>query len=124
MTVSELLRADDPIPTITASQAPRRSAQRRTLQADRRPVQWLLCSAGERGNRLPAALNPDKTYAGGQTISVSAETHQLPLFIRVGSSVKLGNLNQLWLESVEIARKKPDLRTLEASVKSWFEKQR
>jgi len=46
----------------------------------------------------------------------------LPLFVRVGSSVKLSNLNQLWRESVEIARKKPDLKALEASVKMWFEK--
>ena len=74
------------------------------------------------GNRWRDAWNPDKTYAGGQTISVSAEPHQLPLFIRVGSSVKLGNLNQLWMESVEIARKKPDLKALEASVKAWIEK--
>jgi alpha-glucosidase (family GH31 glycosyl hydrolase) len=74
------------------------------------------------GNRWRDAWNPDKTYAGGQTISVSAEPHQLTLFIRVGSSLKPWNLNELWLESLEIARKKPDLRALEASVNAWFEK--
>jgi hypothetical protein len=58
---------------------------------------------------------------GGLTISVSAETHQLPLFILVGSSLKPWNLNQLWASSVETARKKPDLRALEAGVNAWFQ---
>src|SRR5688572_24184509 len=74
------------------------------------------------GNRWRDAWNPEKIYAGGQTISVGADSHQLPLFVRVGSSVKLGDLNQLWLESVEIARRKPDLKSLDAGVKEWFEK--
>jgi alpha-D-xyloside xylohydrolase len=74
------------------------------------------------GNRWRDAWNPDKTYTGGQTISVSAETHQMPMFIRVGSSLKGWNLNQMWQESTEIAKKRPDLRALEASVKTWFEK--
>ena len=75
------------------------------------------------GNRWRDAWNPDKTYAGGQTISVNAEVHQLPLFIRVGSSLKPWNLNQMWLDAMTAARQKPDLRRLEASVNSWFEKQ-
>ena len=74
------------------------------------------------GSRWRDAWNPAKVYAGGQTISVNAETHQLPLFIREGSSLKAWNLNQLWMESGEIARKRPDLRALEAGVKVWFEK--
>ena len=61
-------------------------------------------------------------YSGGQTITVRAETHQMPLFIREGSSVKLGDLNQEWQESIAIARKKPDLRMLDAEVKAWFDK--
>jgi alpha-glucosidase (family GH31 glycosyl hydrolase) len=75
------------------------------------------------GNRWRDAWNPEKIYAGGQTISADADTHQLPTFIRVGSSLKPWNLNELWRESVEIARKKPDLKPLDASVKAWFEKQ-
>jgi alpha-glucosidase (family GH31 glycosyl hydrolase) len=73
------------------------------------------------GNRWLDAWSPEKIYAGGQTISVSAQPHQLPILVRVGSPVKLGNLNQLWMESVEIARRKPDLRALDAGVKGWFE---
>jgi alpha-glucosidase (family GH31 glycosyl hydrolase) len=74
------------------------------------------------GSRWRDAWNPDKTYDGGQTISVNAETHQLPIFIRVGSSLKPWNLNQLWTDSVEVARKKPDLRPLDASLNAWFQK--
>ena len=75
------------------------------------------------GNRWRDAWNPEKTYAGGQTISVSAEIHQLPLFIRVGSSLKPWNLNQMWRDAMTAARQKPDLRRLEARVNAWFEKE-
>jgi hypothetical protein len=50
------------------------------------------------------------------------EKHQTPLFIRVGSKVQVGDLNQEWKESQEIASKKPDLKALDAEVKAWFEK--
>jgi hypothetical protein len=42
----------------------------------------------------------------------------------VGSPVKLGDLNQLWRDSVQIAKNKPNLRELETSVNGWFEKQK
>jgi len=74
------------------------------------------------GNRWRDAWNPEKTYDGGQTISVSAETYQQPIFIRVGSSLKGWDLKRMWQESTEIARRKPDLHALEASVNAWFEK--
>jgi alpha-glucosidase (family GH31 glycosyl hydrolase) len=74
------------------------------------------------GARWRDAWNPDKVYAGGQTVTVSAASHQIPLFIRVGSSIKLGDLNKEWQESVTIAQKRPDLKSLDAGVKSWFAK--
>jgi alpha-glucosidase (family GH31 glycosyl hydrolase) len=61
-----------------------------------------------------------KVYRGGRTITVTAEPHQLPLFIRVGSSVQVGNLNKEWQESVDI-RRKPDLKTLDAELKAWWD---
>ena len=73
------------------------------------------------GDRWRDAWNPDKIYPGGQTITVNAELHQIPLFVRVGSSVKLGDLNQEWQESRAIAAKKPDLKTLDAELRAWFE---
>jgi alpha-D-xyloside xylohydrolase len=64
----------------------------------------------------------DRVYDGGQTITVNAELHETPLFIREGSNVKLGNLNQEWADSHAIAEKRPDLKALDAQVKAWFEK--
>jgi alpha-D-xyloside xylohydrolase len=61
--------------------------------------------------------HPEKTYRGGQTIETRAELHQIPLFIRDGVNLPIGDLSREWQESVEIARKKPDLKTLEATIK-------
>ena len=55
------------------------------------------------GHKWRDAWNPDRVYQGGRTITVKAELHQLPLFIRVGSSVDLGDLNREWKESHAIA---------------------
>ncbi len=76
------------------------------------------------GQQWRDAWNPDKIYKGGQTITVNAELHQIPLFIRLGSTVKLGDLHQEYKESVAIAQKKPDLKALDAEVKAWFEKRK
>ena len=67
-----------------------------------------------------AAANPDRTYHGGQTITVHAELHQIPLFIRSGSKIQLGDLNREFTESLSIAQKKPYLRALDAEAKMWF----
>jgi len=63
-----------------------------------------------------------ETYDGGQTIEVAAEPHQIPIFVRVGSKIDVGDLNKEWEESTEIAKKKPDLRALEAEPIDWFAK--
>jgi len=92
----------------------------------------LVSPIWEKGKReqdvyLPAgaqwrdAWRPDKIYRGGQRISVAADLHQMPLFIRVGSNVQLGDLNAEWKESLAIAEKKPDLKALDAELKTWFE---
>jgi alpha-D-xyloside xylohydrolase len=74
------------------------------------------------GQQWRDAWHPEKTYKGGQTITVQAELHQIPLFLRVGSSVKLGDLSREYQESLAIAANKPDLRALDAEVKAWFDK--
>lgn len=74
-----------------------------------------------RGSRWRYAWD-GKIYDGGQRITVNAERHQIPLFVRVGSKVNLGDLNQEWKESREIAEKPPDLKALDAELRSWFEK--
>ncbi|MEY4386536.1 MAG: hypothetical protein RLY20_1819 [Verrucomicrobiota bacterium] len=74
------------------------------------------------GAKWRDAWNPEKTYEGGRTITVKAAAHQIPIFVRVGSEVKLGDLNKAWEESLAIAAKRPDLKVLEAEVNAWFEK--
>jgi alpha-glucosidase (family GH31 glycosyl hydrolase) len=68
------------------------------------------------------AWNPAKVYTGGKSIKVKAELHQIPIFIRVGSNVELGDLNQEWEEAQKIAQQPPDLKPLEAEVNAWLEK--
>ena len=63
-----------------------------------------------------------KTYDGGQTIKVTAEPYKIPIFVRVGPKLDLGDLNKEWKESWAIAQKKPDLTALEAEVNGWFAK--
>jgi alpha-glucosidase (family GH31 glycosyl hydrolase) len=74
------------------------------------------------GSRWRDAWNPVGVYPGGQTLTVHAELHQLPIFVRVGSGIDLGDLNQQFAESTEVASRRPDLQALETEVKSWFEK--
>ncbi|MEO6390719.1 MAG: TIM-barrel domain-containing protein [Pyrinomonadaceae bacterium] len=93
----------------------------------------LVSPVWEKGKRtqevyLPAgdswrdAWNPGKTYPGGQTVNVPADLYQIPIFIRVGSKVELGDLVQEWKESQSIADRKPDLKALDAELKSWFDR--
>jgi alpha-D-xyloside xylohydrolase len=95
----------------------------------------LVSPVWEKGKReqevyLPAgsswsdAWQPGKIYKGGQTITVKSEMHQIPIFIREGSTIKLGDLNKEWRDSVEIASHKPDLKALEAGVVAWFNQYR
>jgi alpha-glucosidase (family GH31 glycosyl hydrolase) len=73
-------------------------------------------------SRWRDAWNPDVIYKGGQVVTVDAATHKLPIFVRVGSPLFLGDLNHEWQESQAIAKTKPDLKALEASVNAWFAK--
>jgi alpha-D-xyloside xylohydrolase len=59
------------------------------------------------------AWNPEQEFAGGQTITVSTPLHKLPLFLRKGSELNLGDLNVLYAESVEKTRTEPDIKELE-----------
>lgn len=65
-----------------------------------------------------------KVYDGGQMIKVATDQHHIPIFVRVGSKVDLGDLNKEWKESWDNAQKRPDLATLEKEAKDWFAKQK
>lgn len=72
------------------------------------------------GSRWRDAWHPEKIYRGGQTVEVPAELHQIPLFIRVGSKIELGDLNLEYKEALAIAQQRPDLARLDAELKSRF----
>jgi alpha-D-xyloside xylohydrolase len=76
------------------------------------------------GARWRDAWRPSSVYAGGQTVTARAELHQIPIFVREGSGIDLGDLNREWQESIDIASHKPDLKALEAEVIAWFDKYR
>ena len=69
------------------------------------------------------AWNPAKTYVGGQIINVEAPLHHLPIFVRVGSNLDLGDLNREWEESLAIAQTPPNLKALDAGVSEWYANQ-
>ncbi|MEJ2108560.1 MAG: glycoside hydrolase family 31 protein, partial [Acidobacteriota bacterium] len=72
------------------------------------------------GDRWRDAWRPEKIYEGGRTAEISAEMHQIPLFVRVGSGVELGDLNLEYKDALKIAAQKPDLARLDAELKSEF----
>lgn len=53
---------------------------------------------------------------------VDSELHQLPIFVRVTAKIDLGDLQKEWTDSVAIANTRPDLKTLDGEVRSWFER--
>jgi alpha-glucosidase (family GH31 glycosyl hydrolase) len=65
------------------------------------------------GEKWIDAWDKKKVYPGGVTIIVEAPLYKMPIFIRKGSSVNLGNLNRLYEESMKIAAKKPDIEKLQ-----------
>jgi alpha-D-xyloside xylohydrolase len=75
------------------------------------------------GNKWRDAWHPDRIYPGGQTIRVEAELHQIPIFIRSGAKLPIGDLNSEYQEALAIARENPDLAKLDAELAAWFKKQ-
>ena len=74
------------------------------------------------GEKWRDAWHPERAYDGGQTITVSADVHQLPIFVRVGSGLELGDLNREWSEARAAAATRPNLKALDAEVREWFER--
>lgn len=65
------------------------------------------------------AWSPDKEeYPGGSYVTIIVPLHKIPLFIRKGSAITLGNLEELYAESLELASEKPDIELLE-SMEKW-----
>jgi len=59
------------------------------------------------------AWDPERVFHGGQTIEVETPLHKIPMFIREGSEIDLGDLNTLYEESLKKVTQVPDLSKLE-----------
>ncbi len=66
------------------------------------------------------AWDTNKIYKGGQAVIVDTPLHKIPIFIRRGAEVAkvIGDLPELYKESLAIAKNKPDLKKLEKAA-SW-----
>jgi alpha-glucosidase (family GH31 glycosyl hydrolase) len=69
------------------------------------------------GEKWIDAWDKTKVYEGGQTIEVETPMMKIPIFIREGAVVDLGDLNALYIESMVLANNVPDLKELQKSVK-------
>lgn len=74
------------------------------------------------GAKWSDAWQPDHVYDGGRTVTVAADVYQMPIFVRVGGRVSVGDLNGEWRDAVAAAATRPDLKSLDAGVKAWFDK--
>lgn len=62
------------------------------------------------------AWNPNREYEGGQRVSVDTPLEKIPVFIRKGSGIELGDLQTLWIESLLIAEHQPNLKAMEQAM--------
>ena len=59
------------------------------------------------------AWDTSNIIEGGKYIEVDAPVYKIPVFIRKGSNINLGDLNKLYEGSMKIVSQKPDLEKLE-----------
>jgi len=59
------------------------------------------------------AWDRNKIYEGGQIVKIETPIERIPIFIRQGSSVDLGDINALYAESLVIAEQVPNLSELQ-----------
>ncbi len=67
------------------------------------------------GEQWIDAWDRTKIYNGGQYVGVLVPDYKIPVFIRKGSRINLGDLNSLYKKSMKIAARKPDMQLLERS---------
>ena len=69
------------------------------------------------GTKWVDAWDKNKVYDGGQKVEIETPLEKIPIFVRQGSSIDLGDLNTLYVESSVIACHKPNLKKLQRHVK-------
>lgn len=67
-----------------------------------------------KGDRWVNAWNPQDVFEGGQWIEMETPLNKIPILVRENGNVNLGDLEQLYQESLQLAKNKPDLSKLEA----------
>ncbi|MGD8780205.1 MAG: glycoside hydrolase family 31 protein [Ignavibacteria bacterium] len=65
------------------------------------------------GDEWYDAWDPQKVYDGGQVVDIEVPLFKIPIFIRRGADIDLGDLNKLYEESLKIVSIKPDLSKLQ-----------
>lgn len=65
------------------------------------------------GEKWIDAWDTHQVYDGGKYIEVAAPVHKIPVFIKKGADITLGDLNAIFQESFELVSKKPNLEKLE-----------
>jgi alpha-D-xyloside xylohydrolase len=65
------------------------------------------------GTRWIDAWDTAQSHAGGQWLEVEVPLYRIPIFVREGSQLDLGDLKTLYRESLEIASSPPDMKQLE-----------
>jgi alpha-glucosidase (family GH31 glycosyl hydrolase) len=58
------------------------------------------------------AWRPASTFEGPQNLTMDCPLHKIPVFVRKGSGVDLGDLNETYTEALERAEKKPNMADL------------
>ncbi|HET9314233.1 MAG TPA: TIM-barrel domain-containing protein [Vicinamibacteria bacterium] len=62
-------------------------------------------------------------HEGGRVVTAQAEPHQIPLFVRDGVDLPIGDLEREYAESRSIAARRPDLAPRDAEVAAWLARQ-
>ncbi len=68
------------------------------------------------GEKWIDAWNRDDVYTGGRYVQAATPGYKIPVFVRQGSGVDLGDLKGLYNQSIEIAKKRPDIKELEKNM--------
>jgi len=63
------------------------------------------------------AWDPAKIYEGGKTYTFDCPFHKIPILLREGSEINLGDLNKLYEESLTLAQEPPNLEELQKEIK-------
>lgn len=69
------------------------------------------------GSKWINAWNPSEVYQGGDYVTIDTPLERIPIFIREGADVNLGDLPSLYEESLELAGKVPDLKERQKTVR-------